>query len=391
MRPLLSALPLLTIACITPAGQPASSPPVQTEAVVQAVQTRGVALFYGEREMLRRAIADHLRRKSSLQLRPLPDLALEVVRAQLAKDRAECGAPTVRRALIAERHPAAVYVSPSARCDEAGCRLTATVTRPPAGGAGKWTQLERWSAEVTDPKTANGWVNAVGSLAPSPAPSGGGGLLGSIGREHTPPVEVLGVDAVHSFTEAPGFAAAQPALDACHVAGWTSASEDRIALELAPNGRVARCEGDSSRPDEGPARMKCLCKALARVQLEAGPRGRRLALRVINHPGRGPAAPEGVHVHLEQVTIRPKFAIGPSLSDHKARIAACATRKSAGQMQVRLRIDGTGRAGSAEISNSTLPPEVEGCMRAALEAVRVPCPPSRGEATIELRVRVVAG
>lgn len=286
------ALPLLLIVaatgCVTPQASKPAQQATRRTAIVEPLDTTDIALFWPEKEMLRRAVADHLKRQSSLHIQPLSDLALDVLRAQVKKNAQQCGLPN-RTQLLAAKYPDAVYVKTFARCSNLPCALDVQIGRKTA--AGEWQGLEKWSTVIQDPTSARHWVNAVGDLKIYTderfRPGGAGAEFGV-----EPPVHVLATSSVHPWTVVPTvpmLRKAQAALSACHAPDRKTSGEDKLAIEVSPKGRIQRCEGESYDSNEGSQRMKCLCRALAGLQYEAGPKGRRFEARLLNSS----AAPNG--------------------------------------------------------------------------------------------------
>lgn len=390
-RPLL-LLPLLAFACATPNRAPTKAP-AKRPLIVELPETHDVALFYGELEMLRRAVADFLRRRTELGVQPVPDLALEVVRGQLAKDRAECGAPSSRRALLDAQHPNAVYGDVTATCAERPCTLTVQLFGPPEEGSAARRQIARFRAEIADPSDANQWVNAVGALTPVPVPpQPTRGVLEPIDAS-APPVRIEGVGTARPWKVGPtkeDLADAQGALDACHVQRGGIARPDRVSLEISPKGRVARCEGFSHLSNEGPERMKCLCQALSRVTFPPGPRGRRLQVRLLNRPG---SPRRGVHVLALMRDLKVPRGYGfaaANLEDHDGPLYACVPQdspKMQAHLRLRLAVDGTGHVTGAEVVGGDAPEALQACARAAATEIALPCPPGRTPTSVEVTYR----
>lgn len=394
MRRLLFLLVLVT-GCATPGAAPPVATPAGVPAVVELPSTLDVALFFGEREMLRRAVADHLRRSSKLNLAPLPDLEEQVIRATAAKSKETCAYPTSEDTVLTARHPDALHVSVHASCHDGVCTLRAVVRRPSSSNRATET-LERWTAPVTDPGTAQGWVNAVGSLALAPEPPGGGmDLLGRV-DEGGHPVDVVGIGSAQPFTPALTQDVLTPvrkAMDACHVPGWTSAGTDHLAVELAPAGTVARCEGAPHKEGEGPQRMACLCKALVGLKLPPGPRGRRFEVRVLNRPQGGPKLPTGAWASLERANRAPGFDPRPALGEHARALAACAAAAGGPvdlEVQVDLQVDGRGQASGATARAEGAPAGLLACVQAELAQAALPCPPEGAPQTVSATYRLRA-
>lgn len=393
MRILLFAL-TLCLGCASATKAPTPNQAPRQTAVVELVKTNHVAMFWGEREMLRRAVADHLKRQSSLRLQPLPDLEQEVLRAQLAKDRAECGAPTRPSVWTAAQHPNAVYVRTTASCVQRPCTLNVRIERPPEGGKGPWTVLERWAAPVNNPVTTNQWINAVGSLAPraAEANAAAGMLLGSTTADG-PKVRVLGVSTVHAWSGPPTvtmITRAQDALDACHRPGWSSAGTDHVAVEVSPQGRVARCEGASHREQEDGRRLKCVCQAISKLPFGRGPRGRRFEIQLLNRPWALSTPRKSASARLVQATYAPGFDPRPELAASASDLVACLPD---GAMQATLeaefQVSGQGQLTAPQILG--VPEDVAACAADVLKRVKLPCTskrqPHRGQASFELRVQ----
>ncbi len=279
------ALPLLLIlaatGCVTPQASKPAPQTTRLVAIVEPLETTYLALFWAEKEMLRRAVADHLKRQSSLHIQPLSDLELNVLRAQVKKNSQQCGLPN-RAQLLANKYPDAVYVQTSAECVSRPCTLDVQIGRKSADG--EWQSLQKWSTVIKDPTSARHWVNAVGDLKVYTQERFGlGGLGATFGSE--PPVHVLSTSSVHPWKTVPTvpmLRKAQPALNACHAPGRKTSGIDKLAIEVSPRGRIQRCEGEPYDSNEGPRRMKCLCRALAGLQYEAGPKGRRFEVHLLN-------------------------------------------------------------------------------------------------------------
>ncbi len=392
MRILLLAL-TLCLGCATATKSPTPGTQPRQTAVVELVKTNHVAMFWGEREMLRRAVADHLKRQSSLRLQPLPDLEQEVLRAQLAKDRAECGAPTRPSIWMAAQHPDAVYVRTTASCVQRPCTINVRVERPPTGGKGPWTVLERWTTPVQNPTTTNQWINAVGSLVPLPsAKTAAAGMLTGSSSPDGPKVRVLGVSTVHPWAAPPTvtmITRAQDALDACHRPGWSSAGTDHVAVEVSPQGRVARCEGASHREQEDGRRLKCVCQAVSKLPFGRGPRGRRFEIQLLNRPVALNAPKEGASVRLIEATHQPGFDPRPELAASASELLGCLPETAMqATMQAKFQVSGQGQLTQPQISG--VPQEVAACAAEALRRVKLPCTAerksSRGQASFDLRV-----
>jgi hypothetical protein len=386
----------LTAGCATPASPPAEAPRAGIPAVVEPPSTLDVPLFYAERELLRRAVADHLMRVSQVGLRPLPDLELEVIRAAAMKSKEACAAPTGEDTLLAAKHPDALRVTIHASCAATPCLLRVAVQRPPKD-TGPWQTLERWETSVPNPREGRGWIDAVGALALAPPPSGGGlGLLGSV-DEGGHPVDVVGIGGPLAFDPPLSEATLEPvrgALDACHTPGWSSAGTDHLAVALARSGAVARCEGISHLEGEGPARMACLCRALQGLKLPpSADADRRLEVRLLNRPMGGPKPPQGAYASLERATRAPGFDPRAALSAHARAVATCAAQAGAAgelEVQVDLQLDGRGQAHAATARAPGAPAGLTACVEAALSQAALPCPPEGAPQTVSAIFKVRA-
>jgi hypothetical protein len=261
--------------------------------------------------------------------------------------------------------------------------------------------VAEWRAEVADPISPAAWQQAVGRLA-APPPRDAGDLLGYLSRddERHPLVEILHVDGIGSWPAPPtaaDLADRQADLDACHAPGWSSAGEDDVSLDIAPDGSVARCEAFAHDDPFDPDRIACLCRALSAARFPEHPFDRRVSLGVMNHPG-GSGAPTAdgrtVFAQVDSLQSADTGVTRSGLQDVLTPVARCAAATPMAEplrFSARLGADPTGRIVAVDTSESRdLDPALRSCIETALGGGRASCTSTGDPAELAVTVRAYA-
>jgi hypothetical protein len=233
------------------------------------------------------------------------------------------------------------------------------------------------------------FIAAVSALA-EPPPAAPGGILGTLGRaEREHAVRVDWVSTAGHFRDAPTPESIarlhQPALDACHADGWSSASTEHAVLSFARDGAVARCEINVRHEPVDDERAACLCGALSALRVARGAPDRRIELGLLNTPRSGVLA--GAVTHHARFDISGTtggFRAYPGFSqvhDGVARCYAMAGITTLARVGLRVVVSETGVMTRAELDGTHLTPEIGRCLSGVLTPMTFTCPMSGAEAS----------
>lgn len=350
----------------------------QFRVVMLPPDTNDVPMFSDELEQLRRAaavwLADH-----GYKLVPLEEVDALTAVARAGKRRPDgpvCAAPVGSHAMRAEHFAGALDARLSADCHSAACKLTLSLSVPPAG-EGAWKQVADYEASAPGLPTLQAWLDAANNLAePPPEKHPGSLVIGRIERDlPMPPVEVRRTRAWGQWARAPtieSLKAFEPKLARCHEAGHHSAGEDTATLAVGSDGIVTRCEATSGLDSDETTRLECLCQSWQQYRFEPGAADRRLIIRTMNaleprvaHDGFS----YGAAIEAPTSTSGPLW---PTVSE--TTLAECyATAHGAGvaRFQVRWELDEAGHPASASTAVPQAP--LRTCLDRALMQARFPC------------------
>ena len=348
----------------------------------------GAPLFPDEREQVRQRAVQFLTAQTMtppLRLVPLEDIdALERTAAhgRRLESGPRCAAPLALADLLAERWPDVAQAEARLACSQEQCEIHLTVLRPRAGAAGT---LATWRAKVAEPELAQGWVQAFSALAPLPLQPGSENVLSVVVEEdEAPRLELRSVRGFGPWSSVPDEAALAPlrtSLQACHDAGGSGATADRIVVAIGASGKVERCAVTSDQHPPRPEARACLCKVLTAMPFAAGSQGRRLTLSVRDRPddvrslnGRP------VVVRWDDVVAHDGTPVASHLARIEPAIARCAAASPRESLRLAIHLEATPvghlvAATARDLPSSQLPapPPLLECVESVLRSVALPC------------------